>query len=187
MMPALDPVLPVTLRVTLSVLLLWAAGHKLRDVAGFREAVAGYRLLPSLLISPAAVLLIAAELGIAAGLCLPRFGSAGALVAAALLSLYGGAILVNLARGRRDIDCGCLGAAGRQPLSAGLVVRNGVLVAAALASALPMTGRPLAWIGGLTVFASVAALLLLYAAVDGLLAHAPRLAALRRGGEVAHA
>jgi len=187
MMPALDPVLQITLRGSLSLLLFWAAGHKLREVAGFRRALAGYRLLPPLLVSPAAVLLIAAEIAVAAGLCLSNFGAAAALAAAALLLLYAGAILINLLRGRRDIDCGCMGVAGRQPLSAGLLVRNGVLVAAALASALGETTRPLTWMDGLTVFAGVTVLLLLYAAVDGLLAHAPGLATLRRGGEVANA
>ena len=39
-----------------------------------------------------------------------------AAAAALLLALYAGAIGVNLARGRRDIDCGCGGPASRQPI-----------------------------------------------------------------------
>jgi len=38
-----------------------------------------------------------------------------------LLALYTLAVVVNLARGRREIDCGCFGPAARQPLSAALV------------------------------------------------------------------
>jgi hypothetical protein len=92
--------------------------------------------------------------------------------------LYAGAIFVNLVRGRRGIDCGCAGVAASRSLSGGLVVRNGVLIIAALTSALPATSRSLAWIDAVTIVAGVAAAALLYAAADGLLATAPQSAAL---------
>jgi len=195
--PALDPALQLLLRAALSLLFAAAATHKLRDVASFRTALERYELLPSLWSVPAGVALIAAEVGIAAGLWLPRVAPVAALAAAALLALYAGAIGVNLARGRRDIDCGCAGPARRQPISAALVRRNGVLAAAALVSALPGAPRGLTWVDGVTVIAGVTALGCLYAAVDGLLATAPRMAALahvhaidtapaRGAGEVAH-
>ena len=179
--PAIDPALRMTLRAAASLLFLWAATHKLRDAAAFRTALANYDLLPARWLDRCARLLIVAELAVAMGVLLPGLGDAAALLGAALLALYAGAIGVNLRRGRRDIDCGCAGAARRQPLSVGLVVRNLVLAGAAVVSALPAAPRVLTWVDGVTVGAGVIILVLLYAAIDGLLIQAPRLRAL--GGD----
>jgi hypothetical protein len=183
----MDPAVQLIARGALALLFGWSAAHKLRDVEGFRAALEGYELLPRRWAVPAGALLIAGEVGVAAGLLLPRVAPVAALGAAALLVLYAGAIAVNLRRGRHDIDCGCGGPAGRQPISAALVVRNGVLAAAAIGSALPAQSRSLTWLDGTTVVAAVATLALLYAAVDGLLLnrrdHSPRSGAEgRRGG-----
>lgn len=178
--PALDPILHVTLRATLALLFVWSASHKLRDVTGFRAALANYQLVPDRWLGSTAMLLTAAELGIAIGLCFPASGARAAFAAAGLLALYAAAIATNLVRGRRDIDCGCAGVAGQHPLSAALVARNGILGAAALASALPVAPRSLTWVDGMTACASVAMLALLYAAVDGLMANAPHSRSLSR-------
>ena len=63
-----------------------------------------------------------------------------AFASAALFAAYTGAIAINLQRGRIHIDCGCGMArlAGRdQQLSWGLVVRNTLLMAAALVATMP--------------------------------------------------
>lgn len=179
-LPAVDPALRLTLRGALALLLFWAAAHKLRDVAGFRAALAAYELVPRQLVGIVAAALSAAEIGIGAGLLAPGAGAGGALAAAGLLCVYAGAIAVNLLRGRHDIDCGCVGAAARRPISSALVVRNGLLGLAALASALPATFRGLTPIDAVTIGAGVACLGLLYAAVDGLIVNTPRIAALAR-------
>ena len=168
--PAIDPALGWVLRATLSLLFASAAAHKLRDVDAFRRAIEGYELLPPLWAVPAGGALLGAEIGIAAGLWFARVAPVAALAAAVLLLLYGTAIALNLRRGRRDIDCGCGGPAGRQTISAGLVVRNAILAAAAAVAVLPETARALTWIDAMTIAAAVAALSLLYAAADGLLA-----------------
>jgi hypothetical protein len=177
-MPTIDPVVRGMLRVALSLLFVWAASHKLRDLSGFRTALISYELLPSRVIGAFAVLLIAMEIAVAAGLWLPGRAAPAAGAAAGLLAVYGGAIAVNLVRGRRDIDCGCAGAAAERPLSGALVVRNGVLLLAALMLTLPATPRPLMWVDAVTIGAGVAVLALLYAAADGLLANASKSAAL---------
>lgn len=179
--PALDPVVRLVLRGALALLLLATGVPKLARPAAFRHAVADYALLPAAWVAPAAALFALLELALALALLTPGAGAAPALGAASLLALYTGAIAWNLARGRRDIDCGCAGPAGRRPLDAGLVARNALLVAAALAGALPATDRSLVALDGLTLGAGLAAAALLYAAADGALALAPRLARLRGG------
>jgi hypothetical protein len=171
---ALDPAVGLALRLGLAALLLAACAHKLRDPAGFRRAVAGYRLLPARGVGAAAAGLALAELALGGGLLLPAAAARAALGTAALLALYAAAIGVNLARGRRGIDCGCAGPGARRPLGGGLVARNGVLALAALAAALPPTPRALVWLDGVSVAAGVALAALLYLAVDAALAQSAR-------------
>lgn len=182
-MPTLDPAVRLTVHGVLSALFLWAAVHKLRDMPSFRTALANYELLPQRCVAPCAALLVATELGVAVTLWLPRLAAPAAVAAAGLLALYAGAIIVNLARGRRHIDCGCAGTARHQPLSSGLAARNAALVVVALVSALPAASRPLTWIDGATVAFGTVTLIFLYAAVDGLMANAPQMAALSGAGE----
>src|SRR5437870_1480218 len=129
----MDPVIDLTLRTALALLFFVAAGHKLRDLDRFRATLAEYRLLPAGLVPLAAALVVAVEVAAAGALLVPGARAAGLVVAAALLALYGAAIAINLARGRRDIDCGCAGPAVRRPITGALVARNAALAALALA------------------------------------------------------
>jgi len=173
-LPAIDPAVSASLRGALALLFAAAALHKLRDPGVFRAALADYALLPAAAVAPAARLLPALELAAAAALLVPAWAVPGGLGAAALLAVYGGAIAVNLARGRRDVACGCLGPAAEQPLSGALLIRNGVLVAAALLAACPASARAWTGLDALTVPVAVAAAAGLYAAWEGLLANARR-------------
>jgi hypothetical protein len=167
----MDPVLDIAVRAALSLLLGAAALHKLRDLATFRATFGEYRLLPPRL----ARLFPAAEAGLAIGLLVrPRPSLVGT---AALLALYGGAIAVNLRRGRRHIDCGC-GGPGR-PISGRLVARNAALAAIALAALLPSSGRALVWLDAITVAATTAFAAAVYASLDRMIADAPALARVR--------
>ena len=173
----MDPVIDATVRAALALLLLAAAAHKLRDPARFRATVAEYRLLPRPLVALGAAILVLAELAAAVALAVAR--AWGLAVSAALLALYAAAIAVNLARGRRHLDCGCTGPALRRPISGWLVLRNLALVAIALADLAPVSMRPLVWIDHLTVAAATAAFAACWLATDRLLASAPGLARLR--------
>lgn len=167
---SLDPVVSWTLQAGLALLLGGSALSKLRDPAAFAGAVAGYRLLPLRLATPAAAAFVAAELVLAAGLLLPATAPWAAVGAAGLLTLYSGAIAVNLLRGRRDIDCGCGGPLGRRRLSAALVVRNALLIAAAGAITLPTAARPLGALDAFTMAGALASAALLYLASEALFA-----------------
>ena len=164
----MDPAIDAVLRGSLALLFGIAARHKLRDVARFRATLAAYRLVPARLTAAAATFLPAAELAATAALVVPSTAPAGALVAAALLAVYTAAIAINLARGRRDIDCGCGGQ--RQPLGERLVVRNAILLTAALVSLAPPRPRSLVWIDAVTVVGAIAGLAALYAATERMMA-----------------
>jgi len=161
----LDTLLQLTLALSLAALFGAAALHKLRLREQWPELLRQYRVLPEGTAGIAAVLLPLAE-GLTAALLLwPRGRTAGALVAAALLLAYAGALALNLRRGRSHIDCGCFGSHTRAGIAPWMVGRNCVLALLALALLLP-TGRVLAPVeyGFALLFA--ATLALLYPALD---------------------
>lgn len=167
---SLDPALAFVLRFALAGVLAHAALHKLRDVSGFRSVVADYRLLPRAFTTSVATTLPGIEIGLAAALILFPGGGAP-LAVAALLVIYGGAIAINLRRGRRDIDCGCSGPHARMPLGASLVVRNIVVAALALVAALPTQARTIGWLDAVSVVGGGLALLLVYRSSEVALAN----------------
>ena len=172
---SVDPAFQGVLRGGLVLLFAAAALHKLRAPREFAATLADYRLLPGALVPAAAAALVGAEVALALALGTGRFEPEALFAAAALLALYSLAIAANLARGRREIDCGCLGPAGRQPLSAWLLARNLLLVAACLALVPAPAPRPLHLTDAVTVAGGVAVLALLWNA-------AHRLGAPRPGG-----
>jgi hypothetical protein len=180
----LDPALQWVACLALALLMVWSAGHKLRDLEAFRAALAGYRLLPRGALRPAVAILIVAELAIGLGLLLPGWTARAALAAAGLLALYSSAIAANLLRGRREIDCGCAGPAGRRGLGPPLLVRNALLIGVALCSALPAASRELIWLDGVVVVAGLATAALLYVAAElaGVNSAHQRVAFAARGG-----
>ena len=177
-MTQIDPVILLVLRLTLAFIFVTALAHKLKDPRAFSAAVAEYQLLPSALLIPGTAALLLLEVLVVLALVLPGLGHFGAWGAVASLTLYAGAMSVNLARGRRDIDCGCSGPALRQQLSEWLVLRNATLVALAVLAAQPTTGRVLSGWDASTIVFGVVALLLLYSTENHLIANQPKLKAL---------
>ncbi len=175
-----DPVVQMTLRAVLALLLGTAAVHKLRDLARFREVLAAYEILPRAVVSGAAVAVPAVEATLAAAIASGASSAAGGGAACVLMLAYAAAIFVNLRRGRIGIDCGCMGPASRVPLGPGLVVRNLLLAAAAAFLMVPSSGRTLLWFDLAGVLAATSALSACWLAGERMLALAPRVAALRR-------
>ncbi len=171
----IDPVIDITLRTCLALLIASAAWHKLSDRPRFVATLRAYELLPPWLVSPVASLLALLELSIAAGLLYPPCREIAALAAMSLLVLYTGAIATNLLRGRQQIDCGCFASSRGVPLSRLLIVRNLVLISAAALLRMPVRSRTLLWVDLFTVAAAVLALSLLWAAAQRLAASGPAL------------
>ncbi len=160
----IDPVVSVSLRCVLALLFATAGWHKLSNQTRFASTLEAYRLLPTWLAKRLARGLPVLEITIALSLLLPVHRLA-ALGAAALLLLYSVAFAINLARGRRDIDCGCYGSAAKIPLDVMLLARNALLVAAATAVSFPVGARPLVWIDAFTVVAVLAVTTLLWSSL----------------------
>jgi hypothetical protein len=177
--PPLDPVLAHALAAGAALVLLTGALQKVRDWQDFRAALAAYRLLPEVLVVPAALALPALELIAGLALLAVPYRSAGALLTVALLATVTAAVAINLLRGRADIDCGCGGAEGRQRLSWGLVVRNLLLMAAVGVGAQASAPRALGAIDYATLAFASLAFYGLYACASQLLANRPLLSELR--------
>lgn len=126
-----DPVVILTVHAAFALLFAAAARHKLRDRAAFAATLAAYRVLPASVTGAAGVGIAAVEAATATAWLVPGAGRIAALATIALLGAYGAAIALNLARGRRTIDCGCGLGGAPQPISGWLVVRNAGLAGVA--------------------------------------------------------
>jgi hypothetical protein len=175
----MDPVVATALRGALALLFATAAWHKLRDRRRFRATMAAYRLVPAPLVGAASATIVLAEGTLAAALLAPAAARLASGAAAALLILYAAAIAVNLRRGRRHLDCGCLGSAGRETISWWLVARNVALAAMAASGLAPIAVRPLVWVDAVTASGVFGLAVLAWLAGDGLLANRAALARLR--------
>ena len=177
----MDPVFDLIIRAALGLLFVVAAWHKLRDPRRFAATLGEYHLVPARFAPAAAACVVLAELG--SVVALVGWPRGGATAAAALLAVYGSAIAVNLARGRRHIDCGCGKPAARREIGAWMVARNAVVTIAALAAAvLQVAARELIWLDACTIVATTAMLAACWTATDHLGTLAPGLARLREAG-----
>lgn len=168
----MDPVLTYASLACLAVLMGLGALDKLRHFSLFEAAVGGYRLLPEVLLRPFSVLFVAAEALSAPLLLWPVSRSLGAVLALCVLLVATSGIVMNLLRGRRDVDCGCSGLGESSGgLSWWLVARNALLAALAVASGdwAINSARELVWVDGLTFFGATLALLGLYYAANQLI------------------
>ena len=82
-----------------------ALSHKIRSWTRFCASMAAYQLLPGVAVKAAAGILIGLELMVVCLLLV--YSTVGLLAGATLLMIYGGAMAINMLRGRTVIDCGC--------------------------------------------------------------------------------
>ncbi|WOJ92728.1 MauE/DoxX family redox-associated membrane protein [Congregibacter variabilis] len=137
----IDPLLQLTIALSLFLLFVSASQHKRAELRRFAAQLEAYELLPKRLNRIFAVSLPWLELAVGVLLLIPASRGFAGFTAAVLLTMYAFAVLVNLLRGRHNIDCGCGGTP--QPLSYWLVLRNSVLVIGAALLTLPGTERTL--------------------------------------------
>ena len=174
----IDPAIIAVTRVAGSVIFAGSAAMKFSAPMEFRGAVENYRIVPESMAGQVAWVVPILELAGAVGLVFSATREAAVFLLLGLLAVFTGAIVLNLARGRREIDCGCFGPMMHQHLSGWLVVRNAILtilVASAIAPAETRALLPLDYIT--TVFGGVG-LVILYVVLNYLVANAPVIAML---------
>ena len=176
-------------QIFLSIIFGAAACHKLRDPKAFVEVLRGYRVLPEALLGLTGAVVIGLEGFVGIGLWLFNLSTQAAVTAALLLAAYALVIGVNLARGRREIDCGCSWGKSAQPLAWTLVIRNAILLVPCsflfwvrgvfeiYADPVELSGIP----GALAALAAAVVMLICYWSFEGLIANQPALARLREG------
>ena len=164
--------------IVLSLAALWlAAGlHKLADLEGFERSLEAYDIVPRAMLPFLGRLLPVLELALAAGLFIAPTRPAAGTLGAFLLAAYAAAIAHNLRRGRRDLDCGCMGFGARSQISSALLWRNALIAVASLsAGLLPRAERIPTWMDMWTIVAGAAVIALLYLTAETLRAAAQRI------------
>jgi hypothetical protein len=147
-----------------------AGARKLRDPRVAITQFDAYALLPAGCGRWLALPLAGFELLASGGCMLPATRGVSALLLALLLMLYSAAVALNLWRGNIDIDCGCGSLGGEPPLGIGLLLRNVMLLAAALACTRLRASEPSTMTEWMASVLLAALLLALYAAVNAWLA-----------------
>ncbi len=177
-MMEIDPAIGNLLALALALIFGASGVMKLRDLEMFESSLANYQLAPAWMEKPLAYALPLAECGCALALIFASTRTSAALGLLLLLATFSGAIAINLARGRVNIDCGCFGPALRQQLSGWLLVRNLFLIALVAVVALPSSDREIEWIDAVTIVFGAATLIILYASANFAIANIPKLRAL---------
>ena len=177
----IDPAISGVVQATLALIFLASAMTKAKDLSWFADVLRQYDLVPGSAVWPVAFCVPVTELAAAAGLLYAPLRIAAATSLIGLLLAFSFAIGINLARGRREIDCGCWGPGAQSGgLSGWLVVRNLVLAALAGFLLVPSFTREMVWDDFVTVGLGTVALLFLFGAANRLIGNAPKLADLRR-------
>jgi hypothetical protein len=148
---AVDPAIALAGRLLGALVFATALAGKIRHRHELEGVVANYRLFPARLAAGAAWIIVALEGLTALSLVSGMWLAAGSALAIALLGGFALAMAINLARGRREIDCGCFQSGLRQRLSAALVVRNLILamILTPLLAGGAGSASALQWIDGL--------------------------------------
>jgi Methylamine utilisation protein MauE len=132
----------IIVRLALAFIFAQSALHALLDIARHSTVVEHYRLLPLALVPLVARSLPILMLMISAALLVSYSAQWAAVFGALLVIIFFVAIVVNLARGRDRIECGCGGPPG-QWLSRGLATRNATLVGLLLGAAFAPSSGPI--------------------------------------------
>ena len=133
------PVAVLILRVLIGAVFVVAGFSKAGHAELFAAQIAGFRLLPQIVIAPMALVLPYLEMLLGGYLIVGLFTRASAWVAVALLALFDLAIASAVVRGL-TISCGCFGPNDTTVTSWAEVARDAVLVVLAAIVALRAPG-----------------------------------------------
>ena len=165
-------VLAAQLAVFQALLLAASAVHKASTWSRSLGVMRQFGGVPSSLARAALGSVIASEIVAALLLLVSPYRAAGAILAAALWTVYLALILRAILQNRRDLECGCSFGPSSRPLGQFQLLRNGVLAGMAIGIAAVSTVA-----GGVSLELSQVlggvALLALYGALDQVMALQP--------------
>jgi uncharacterized membrane protein YphA (DoxX/SURF4 family) len=133
------PIVVLLLRVVLGAIFVIAGASKVGHADMFAAQIAGFRLLPQIVIAPLALGLPFLELLLGGYLILGLFTRSAAWVAAVLLAVFDAAIASAVMRGM-SVSCGCFGPNDATVTTWTEVARDAVFVVLAVIVALRAPG-----------------------------------------------
>ncbi len=120
--------------LAVGTILVTGSVGKLIYFKDFSKVLAAYQILPKALVLPCSLILVVSEGATGLAIFVRKCSPTAGMIAGGLFSLFAVAITINLARGRRELPCGCFGK-GAKAISWRLVMRNIALMATALLAA----------------------------------------------------
>ncbi|GAB4577977.1 MAG: hypothetical protein Fur0022_07090 [Anaerolineales bacterium] len=128
----LDNFVFLFIRGFLAAIFISSSFPKLRSSPAFASAVQAYHLLPQPWIRPFALTLPWLELTLSLMLLVGWQTRLAALASVVLLLVFLAAMSINLARRRKDLDCGCSGKKHTQKIGWKTITHNLILIILAL-------------------------------------------------------
>jgi hypothetical protein len=117
-----------TATVLIVVLLLSSSVSKALNFDWFVGVVKKHRLLPARWSRLIGLLIVAAEFSAGSLFAFSRTRVAAGAVALALFTVFSMATVINMLRGRRQLECGCSGLSKNAKIGWSTVARNGGLI-----------------------------------------------------------
>ena len=108
-----SPLVFIVVRLILGTVFIWAAVPKIANPQAFAGIIGNYRILPPVLVNPAAIILPWVETLCGVSLLTGRLIRGSALLFVALMFIFLSAMAFNMARGI-DISCGCFSVAANK-------------------------------------------------------------------------
>jgi uncharacterized membrane protein YphA (DoxX/SURF4 family) len=143
-----------------SYLFLFSGWHKLCELNAFTRSISDYELAPASWSPALARGLMVTEFALGLGLLIALTRTPALILSVALLSVYTLAIAINIFRGRRDLNCGCSGPGGEQPIGDWLLGRNLLIIALGIFSMTVLVDQHQAVLWQLTLPGAVITILL---------------------------
>lgn len=157
----MEPAVFFTFIAVISSVFIWSGYTKFAEPETFRESLAAYQLLPGWAVVPLSWFFPAAEVGLAFALLLPVSRTEAGWGLIGLTLVFSSAVLINLLRGRSELDCGCFGGFS-QKIGPETLIRNSVLLVLLILLALSEPSRTALSLDLITGVSAGLVLVLLY-------------------------